>query len=207
VIAARELLPDVRDLGRLELVKWLSFVSMVVDHVGIAVYHRSVPELHIVGQFAFPAFCLAFGLGLARSSDPDRVAARLVLPALVAQVAWLWVEQPHGVNVLAMFALCAVARDRLWLVPVAFAVGLLVGEGGPFLPVMVAGAVLAWRLRTAAPLLGAGLGWAALIGSPTAAISALAVAFWPAGVLVPRVPGLLAWGYALHLAALAALFS
>jgi hypothetical protein len=203
VIAVRELLPDVRDLARLELVKWAGFLAMVVDHVGIAVYHRSVPELHVVGQFAFPAFCLAFGLGLARSSDPARVSMRLLLPAFVAQVAWAFIEAPHGANVLAMFALCAAARDRAWAWPFVFAIGLFAGEGGPFLPLMVAGGVLAWRLRTAAPVLGAGLGWATLIGSPTAAISALAVAFWPAGALVPRVPGLLAWGYALHLAALA----
>jgi hypothetical protein len=198
---------ELHDLARLELLKWLAFLAMIVDHVGIAAFHRSVPELHVIGQFAFPVFCLAFGLGLAQSSNPDRVAARLVLPALVAQLAWVVIEPPHGLNVLGMFALCAVALDRLWLVPLVLAVSLVVGEGGPFLPVLVLAGVLASRLAMAAPIVGAGLAWATLIGSPVAAISALAVAFWPAGALVPRVPGLLAWGYALHLAALAAFFS
>jgi hypothetical protein len=196
---------DRPDLARLEFVKWAAFVAMVCDHVDLALFDRSVPWLHLVGGFAFPAFCLCFGVGLARTSDPVRVAGRLILPSVLAQVAWFWIDQAHPVNVLAMFALCAVAVRVAWFGPIVLGLAAFMGEGGLFLPALVAAGFYGARVGSTVPLAVAGASWGVLAASPGAFVAAAAVAWLPGRLpVLPRVPGLLAWGYTAHLAVLAA---
>jgi hypothetical protein len=195
------------DLSRLEVVKWIAFAAMVVDHVGVALLDRSVAWLHLVGGFAFPVFCFCYGLGLARTSDPLQVASRLIVPGALAQAAWFWIEPSHPVNVLGMFGLCAVAVRLPWFAAVVLGLAAVVGEGGLFLPLLVAAGFAAARWGSRVPLVVSGVAWAVLAHSPGALVATAAVARWPErwAVAVPRVPGLLAWGYAAHLALLAAL--
>lgn len=202
------------DAGRLELVKWAAFAAMLVDHVGLSLFDRSIPWLHSVGAFAFPAFALSFGIGLALSADPLRIVERLVLPALIAQCMWLVVDPQHPANVLVSFALCAVvaAAVRARSMVLAFVLaGIAAGcsvaiEGGPVGLLMVAGGFVAVQLRACLPLVAAGAVWAVLVPSIAAWLAVAAVVLWPQQApRVPRLRGLLAWGYPAHLGALAAL--
>lgn len=202
------------DLGRLEAVKWLAFVAMVCDHVDLALFGRGVPWLHALGTFAFPAFCLTFGLGVATSSNPLAVAKRLVLPAIIAQAAWLVIRPEHPLNVLAVFAACAALEGTAgrWLgtkgagyLALAGVAGY-VGEGGPWGVMLVAGASAARDLRRWWPLATVGALWAVLVPTPGTLAALAAVAWWPASwPRIPRTRGLFAWAYAGHLAVLAAL--
>lgn len=202
------------DVGRLELVKWLAFAAMVADHVDLALFGRGVPWLHAVGSFAFPAFCLTFGAGLATSSDPVSVARRLMLPAIVAQAAWLLIRPEHPLNVLFVFAACAAveATSSRWLGPKGAAYLLLAGvagfagEGGPWGVMLVAGASAARHLLRWWPVAAVGALWALLVPSVGTLAALAAFALWPASApRLPRSRGLLAWAYAAHLALLAAL--
>lgn len=192
------------DVGRLELVKWLAFGAMVVDHIDLAVFGRSVPWMHLVGGFAFPAFALCLGFGLACTRDPLAVGSRLVLPAVLAQVAWFFVEPDHPPNVLAMFALCAFGLASPLAATAVVPVAWWLGEGGIFLPLLVAGGYLSAREGWAVPAVVSCALWAVLAGSPGALVALVVFLFAPS-VRLPRVRGLLAWGYAGHLALLAAL--
>jgi hypothetical protein len=186
---------------------------MVLDHVDLVVYDRSVPWMHAIGAFAFPAFAVTFGAGLALSRDALAVAERLVVPALLAQAAWIWLPGPGGLNVLGVFALAALAAEcyRAWpALGVACAAALLLAgqllEGGTWGVTLVLGAWAAarWRLWWLVALASAP--W--LLFVPSAGVAAGLVAPHFArrlDVKVPRVPGLFAWAYAGHLVVLAGL--
>lgn len=198
--------------ARLELVKGAALVAMVADHVDLAVFDRSVPALHLVGQFAFPAFCLTYGIGLARSSDPLRAVERLLIPAVVAQLAWYFIRPGHPANVLFVFALCAVAawaatRSRAaGAAALAFLVGVgaFAFEGGIFGPVLAACGYLGGRLGRLWPVVAGGVAWALLAPSFGAYVAAIVVPLAAiAGPIIPKLPAF-PWLYAAHLALLAA---
>lgn len=198
--------------GGLELVKWLAFLAMVADHVDLILLDRSASWLNAIGRFAFPAFAVAFGLGLARSTDPLAVARRLVVPGLVAQSCWMLAPGGPPLNVLLSFAAVAFAvamadRSR------AHAIGgiVLVLAIAPWLEGGPAGlmlAVAAWafaKLRDPLWLVGL-LPFAA--AAPSVGLVAGLAAPWigqRVNLAAPRVPGLLAWAYAAHLAVLVAI--
>lgn len=194
------------DPARLEPVKWLAFLAMVCDHLALTLL-PSHQWLRQIGTFAFPAFALSFGIGLAGTSDPLRVAKRLIGPAIVAQLSWVAIFAGwHPWNVLVMFAACAVF---VWLqraeLRAAFAgalVAVLVAfgfEGGFMGFLLVGGAYLAargsvwWMFPPVAV-------WAALQPSVGFVLGVLAVLFAPRlSIQLPRRPGALAWAYAAHL--------
>lgn len=196
--------------SRLELLKGAAFIAMVADHVDLALFDRSVPGLHAVGAFAFPAFCLTFGVGLAATTDPMRAVGRLLVPALVAQLAWFFIRPGHPANVLLMFALCALAARAAQARPAygaAALAGLVLGgailEGGPFGPLMVAAGYFAGRLDRPWIAMIAGASWCALLPSVGALLATVAT-YWCLhhGPVVRKLPGL-PWAYAGHLSALA----
>ena len=214
VIPRRPLLgAHLGDVGRLELVKVAAFLAMVADHVDLVLYERAVPWLHQLGAFAFPAFALTFGIGLARSRDPCAVARRLVVPGLLAQAAWWPLQPAHPVNMLLVFATLAAVLSVAG--PAALRVGLLlgaalgvgaVGEGGIFTVALVFGGYAAGLNGRWWPLLLCGGAWVAVAPSYGAVAALLAVAVWPANwPRPPRGRGWLAWGYPAHLLALAGL--
>ena len=81
-------------MAHLELVKWLAFVAMVVDHVDLFLFNRTVPWMFEVGRFAAPAFAICFGIGLAFTRDAVAVADRLMWPAVLAQCIWILLAPP-----------------------------------------------------------------------------------------------------------------
>lgn len=198
--------------GGLELVKWIAFAAMVADHVDLILLDRSVPWLNAIGRFAYPAFAVAFGLGLARSTDPLAVARRLLVPGLVAQVCWLLAPGGPALNVLLSFASVAffvamLDRSR-WHAAGALVLVLCLApwlEGGPA-GLLVASAAWAFA-RFREPVWLAGL-LPMAVALPSVGLVAGLAAPWigqRVNLAAPRVPGLLAWAYAAHLAALVAL--
>lgn len=201
-------------MQHLELVKWLAFIAMVVDHVDLVMFNRSVPWMFEVGRFAAPAFAICFGIGLAFSRDAFAVADRLMWPSVLAQCTWLLVAPPsyplsYG-NVLVVFTCCALVlacgRKNLWggIASGVFLLAVSPGlEGGPGLIVLVAAGYLTSRVNSWLPYLGGFAPWLAGALSPGLVAAALApVLARLVPFTVPRVRGLLAWGYPLHLAAI-----
>lgn len=204
-------LADPADVGRLEVVKWAAFVAMIVDHVDLALFGRALGG-QVVGAFAFPAFALCFGLGLARTGEPGGVVARLVVPAVLAQVAWVFIEPGHRANVLIVFAAAAVCvmwhRVSPWMSAAGFAVcaAIAVGqvEGGPLGVLIVAAGFAAGRLGVWWPVVLVGALWC--VGAPSvgAVLGFLVPMLWPASIpRLPRLRGALMWAYPGHLVILA----
>lgn len=200
------------DPARLEPVKWLAVVSMFIDHIGGAFFPEQT-WMRDVGRFALPAFLIAFGIGLASSRDPFEAGGRLLLPAFLAQCAWAVLDKPtHVFNVLFLCVVCAWLIDawqrRDWVLGVLALLyagamnatfGLESGVGGVLL---VLGAYFASR-GWPGVLVVSFLMW--LLGAPAAGFVlgfGFACLFPRLSLALPRVPGLLAWVYAGHLAVL-----
>lgn len=116
----------------LDLLKWLAMVSMVMDHLRYVGWHAD--WLYVPGRLAFPWFCLAIAVNLARSRTNDvepgvqwKYLAWLAVFAVVAQVPYrlFMTDEAYTLNVLPTLAL-----------------GLLVAQGwvGRALSVRVLGA-------------------------------------------------------------------
>ncbi len=117
--------------GALDALKWLALLSMVLDHlryVGL-----SLDWLYVPGRLAFPWFCLAMAVNLARVADLSghqlgqwRYLGRLLLFSGLSEIPYrLFVPDPDTLNVLPTLALgLLVARG--WQRPrgLALALGL-----------------------------------------------------------------------------------
>lgn len=199
-----------------EAVKWLALLAMVVDHINLIVLDGSQPWMHAVGRFAAPAFGVCFGIGLAHSRDPAAAAYRLMAPAAVAGIAWWLAGHPEQVgNILFTFALCALAAACATISHAAGVLGLATAmavvhfvqlEAGYAFVILVAAAYLAERT---------GAKWLHVVAAGPF-VAAIATPGLVAGLLaphlarrlpwnVPRHPGVLAWAYPAHIAALAGL--
>jgi hypothetical protein len=203
---------DLADPARLEPLKWVAFVAMVCDHLALTLL-PSEQWLRQIGTFAFPTFMLAFGVGLASTNAPLRIAGRLLLPAVVAQVAWFIIDSAHPVNVLLVCSVSALLLDwwqehetsnLCWLallpLPGLFVIGT---EGGVLGVGLILGGYLAARGSPWVAVAVCGL-WLGLLPSWGFALAVACFVAWPSlSVVVPRCRGLLAWAYAVHLALLA----
>lgn len=202
------------DPARLEPLKWLAVLAMVCDHLAITVVHGQ-PWLREIGAFAFPVFFLAFGVGLAATSDPLAVARRLLAPSLVAQVAWQVIDPGHSINVLAVCASAALSlavwrqfagNPKRWLALVLpLLLVVLRCEGGFMAYALLLGGFLAARGSMWPMSLAAGA-WLAALPSVGFVVGVASVVLMPrSSLVVPRVRGLLSWVYAGHLVLLASL--
>lgn len=90
--------------GALDLLKWLALLSMVLDHlryVGL-----SLDVLYVPGRLAFPWFCLAMAVNLARAVRPGtggqwRYLGWLLLFSLLSEIPYrLFIPDPDTLNVL-----------------------------------------------------------------------------------------------------------
>lgn len=91
---------------RVELVKWLGFALMLVDHAGrFLEWH--VPSWDLLGRGAFPLFALAFGYGLSVTTDCRALLLRLVYCGTLAEALGAWTITGGQLNVLFLFALAA----------------------------------------------------------------------------------------------------
>lgn len=196
------------DARRFEGLKWVAFVAMVLDHVSL-IFGAHDGVLYQVGRVAFPLFAISFGVGLAASSSQRRVLLRLLLPGLLAEIAWRASGHYPGVNVLLSFCLVGIACalfERSWtlglgllLIPAA-----LPGfESGFLVPLLVGSSYFAARFRSPAAFVVVLVSSALVLGTVGAALASLLLLLCPA-VRLPRFRHF-AWAYAAHLVVLVCL--
>jgi hypothetical protein len=95
--------------GALDLLKWLALASMVLDHLRYVGY--SVDLLYVPGRLAFPWFCLAMAVNLARrptnTTDGQwRYLGWLMLFSVVSEIPYrMFIPDPDTLNVLPTLAL------------------------------------------------------------------------------------------------------
>lgn len=97
---------------RVELIKWLALVLMVVDHAGRYAGYAS-PAWVFLGRGAFPLFAISFGYALSVVPDARALMLRLLAFGFLSEVLGAWtVTRGAPVNVLFTFALCAYLLHR-----------------------------------------------------------------------------------------------
>ncbi|WP_244858262.1 TraX family protein [Pseudomonas sp. PP3] len=95
--------------GALDLLKWLALLSMVLDHLRYVGY--SVDLLYVPGRLAFPWFCLAMALNLARKSAQEsdgqwRYLSWLLLFSALSEIPYrMFIPNPDTLNVLPTLVL------------------------------------------------------------------------------------------------------
>lgn len=70
--------------GRLEAVKWLALLCMLLDHVNKYLLAGAEPALFALGRLALPLFGFVLAYNLARPGALARGAYRRLLPRLAA---------------------------------------------------------------------------------------------------------------------------
>lgn len=149
--------PMPRD-NRLDLLKWLAMLCMVLDHLRYVGWPLDI--LYIPGRLAFPWFCLALAANLMRKPQAPltgRYLGWLLIFAAIAEVPYrMFVYPADTLNVLPTLALGLVV-GKAWLqrTPWMLALGaavvvlaavwqnhLMFGLAGVLLPL---GFILAWR--------------------------------------------------------------
>ena len=127
----------------LDLLKWLAMLSMVMDHLRYVGWHAD--WLYVPGRLAFPWFCLAIALNLARSRTDDaeplvqwKYLAWLAVFAVVAEVPYrlFMTDEAYTLNVLPTLALGLLVAQgwvgRAWSVRIlgllALGIGVLFSE-------------------------------------------------------------------------------
>lgn len=140
--------------GALDLLKWLALLSMLLDHLRYVGW--SLDLLYVPGRLAFPWFCLALAVNVARTGAASqqgtgqwRYLGWLLLFSLLSEVPYrLYIPFPDTLNVLPTLVLgLLVARAwqqggglALWLGVVAAFLGglfdrhLMFGLFGVLLP-------------------------------------------------------------------------
>ena len=75
----------------LDLVKWVAIVTMVADHVRFI--WPAAQGLFIVGRFAFPLFCLAMAVNVARGDNSNlRYLGWMLAFAVLSEAPYRWLD-------------------------------------------------------------------------------------------------------------------
>ncbi|MCG6573263.1 conjugal transfer protein TraX [Pseudomonas sp. AF32] len=104
--------------GALDLLKWLALLAMVLDHLRYVGF--SADWLYVPGRLAFPWFCLAMAVNLARSgpnAGRGRYLGWLLLFSAISEIPYrLFFPDPATLNVMPTLVLgLLVARG--WQIP------------------------------------------------------------------------------------------
>ena len=104
--------------GALDLLKWLSLLSMLLDHLRYVGF--SADWLYVPGRLAFPWFCLAMAANLSRAGARKtewRYLGWLLLFSAVSEIPYrLYIPDPDTLNVMPTLALGLLVA-RAWQDP------------------------------------------------------------------------------------------
>ncbi|SEJ81015.1 TraX protein [Pseudomonas linyingensis] len=124
----------------LDLVKWLALLSMAIDHLRFLIPdHPLLAWSFVPGRLAFPLFCLALAVNLARSrpgvfgrSEQRYIGALLLFAVLSEPAHDLMLGNAHKLNILITLALgwgVAWCANTLQRGPLLLAGLMLAGAG------------------------------------------------------------------------------
>lgn len=117
--------------GNLEVMQWLAFVAMVLDHIGFLMPHWGLGESSIlrgIGRISYPMFAFVFAWRVSHAlwrsprHDFTGMGFRLFCCALAAHIAWAATGIETPVNIVVGFAgtlgiVLLLQEDRGWTVP------------------------------------------------------------------------------------------
>lgn len=198
-------------MSRLQaLVKWLSILTMVIDHVG-AILLPELLVLRVIGRFAFPAFVglIAVNIGW-RQVPPVRYLRPMALWAAISQLPFM-LAGFDGLNIFVTLGLgvllWAVSRGQVsawWALLLVLAPWAQYGPAGVLAVAIAIGAVASrsWPIGAAAGLLlllaQGTVAWAVATAGVLVADATLIAALIVAtgGVpAIPRGPRVLFYGF------------
>lgn len=99
--------------NRLEVVQWVAFIAMIVDHIGY-IFSPDDLWLRMIGRVAFPMFSLVFAWRLAHILDKNPhhslmpMICKLFVSGVMAQLAWINLQLASTYNVMFLFLSCVI---------------------------------------------------------------------------------------------------
>lgn len=106
-----------------EALKLIACVSMLIDHIGAALFPQAT-VLRIIGRLAFPIYSFLLAEGVCHTRHPRRYALRLTAGMLLAEYpfdalffgGWTWRHQSVMVTLLLAFFMgrCVLRVKPLW---------------------------------------------------------------------------------------------
>ena len=94
-----KLIPSIPRESRLDLLKWIAVLTMVIDHIGY-VFYPNVSEFRMIGRLAYPIFAYLIAEGSVRTSNKRKYLERLLLFAFISQIPYMLVFQTLQPNIL-----------------------------------------------------------------------------------------------------------
>lgn len=103
--------------ARIDLLKWIAVITMVIDHVGY-VFFPGQEIFRAIGRLAFPIFIILLAEGMSRTRHPNAHLTRLWLFGLISQIPFTLLFDTYTLNVLFTMGL-AVAMTRFpYVIPI-----------------------------------------------------------------------------------------
>lgn len=84
---------------RLNLLKWIALITMLIDHIG-AILFPSVVWLRIIGRIAFPIYAYLIAEGSIRTGNKKRYSIRLLQFAFISQIPYILAFNSITPNIL-----------------------------------------------------------------------------------------------------------
>jgi len=92
-------IPSTTREGRLDFLKWIAVLTMVIDHIGY-LFFPNITEFRMIGRLAFPIFAYLIAEGSIRTSNKRKYLERLLLFAFISQIPYMLVFQTVYPNIL-----------------------------------------------------------------------------------------------------------
>jgi hypothetical protein len=92
--------------ARIDVLKLIAILAMVVDHVNTIWFATGYPALRAVGRLAFPLFAFVLAYNFVRHTrHPARFIGRLILWGAVSQLFYWYAFNNHALNIFFTLAL------------------------------------------------------------------------------------------------------
>lgn len=109
-----------------ELLQIVAMLTMLIDHIGAALYPDQFLVLRFIGRLAFPLYAFGIVQGYLYTHNIQKYVLRLGLLALISQFPFMWAFDYIEVNVIGTFFICiltliAMERTRIILLQILIA--------------------------------------------------------------------------------------